>query len=34
MSKSHLKLEIEPKPAEDTLVSFSKSAEFRKWLNK
>jgi len=34
MSKSRLKLEIEPKPDEDTLVSFNKSAEFRRWLNK
>lgn len=34
LSKSRLKLEIEPKPDEDTLVSFNKSAEFRKWLNK
>jgi two-component system, LytTR family, response regulator len=34
MSKSHLKLEIEPKPEEDTLVSFDKSADFRRWLNK
>jgi two-component system response regulator LytT len=34
LSKSHLKLEMEPKPDEDTLVSFNKSAEFRKWLNR
>lgn len=34
LSKSRIKLELEPKPMDEVLVSFNKSGEFRQWLGK
>lgn len=33
LSKSNFKIELSPKPDEDTIVSLSRSADFRRWLN-
>lgn len=33
LSKSRIKIELKPPPEEETLVSFNRTHEFRKWLN-
>lgn len=33
LSKSRIKVELKPTPDEETLVSFNRTPEFRKWLN-
>jgi DNA-binding LytR/AlgR family response regulator len=33
MSKSRIKIELNPKPDEDVMVSYGRVGEFRKWLN-
>jgi two-component system, LytTR family, response regulator LytT len=34
LSKSRIKLELQPQPEQEVLVSFNKSGEFRQWLGK
>lgn len=34
LSKSRIKLELNPKPEMETLVSFNRMSSFRKWINK
>ncbi len=34
LSKSRIKVELDPESEEETYVSFNKSSEFRKWLNR
>lgn len=34
LAKSRIKVELKPKPTDETLVSFNRMSSFRKWLNK
>lgn len=34
LTKSRIKVELSPKPEEETLVSFNRMSNFRKWLNR
>jgi len=34
MSKSRIKVELKPKPDDETLISFNRMSNFRKWINK
>jgi DNA-binding LytR/AlgR family response regulator len=34
LTKSRIKVELKPKPTDETLVSFNRMSNFRKWINK
>lgn len=34
LTKSRIKIELKPKPDDETLVSFNRMSNFRKWINK